>query len=649
MSGMSPEDLAKLTLVSSPAASPDGSKALFVVSRPNVQQNRYDSSIWLYDGSSYYPVTSGPGDSCPAWSPDGQLIAFIRTVRQEGQPAQTSVMLMRPGYEPTPLFTWSFGASSIAWSPAGSSIAFIARKPLGQGEWKDYSKREALVIERLPPFFNGEGYIFDRPRNIYLVSASGGEPRRLTSHTLDVSSFAWSPDGKRIAYVKQLEEVHAQYDELRLLNVETGEDVQLLSKASIAGLAWSPDGNSIALLMHRLERGLSSHYKLYSYNLRTGELTKVELGLDRNLINSVNSEARGPSCTSPIQASGSWLYFSVSDAGRAWLYRATLSGRLEPVLKPEDAVIDDFSVSQSSDVVYYTQMNESEPAELHVLRGTSGRRLTSFNDDFLRQASLPRALKAKARARDGTELDFWVLLPRDAKGRVPWVLYIHGGPKTSYGYGFMVAFHVLASAGIAVVYGNPRGSDGYSEDFADIRGRWGTVDYEDLMTIADEATRQFQQLDPSRAGVAGGSYGGFMTNWVITHTSRFKAAMTERSCVEFYSDWGTSDIGWYFDEDQLMAQPPWKSADQYLKASPMTYIESVTTPLLIMHALEDYRCPVSQALQLFTALKVLGVEVKLALFPGEDHDLTRSGRPRTRVEYLKLMLDWMKGHLGESR
>jgi len=125
--------------------------------------------------------------------------------------------------------------------------------------------------------------------------------------------------------------------------------------------------------------------------------------------------------------------------------------------------------------------------------------------------------------------------------------------------------------------------------------------------------------------------------------------MTERSCVEFYSDWGTSDIGWYFDEDQLMAQPPWKSADQYLKASPLTYIEGATTPTLIMHALEDYRCPVSQALQLFTALKYLGVEVKLALFPGENHDLTRSGRPKVRVEYLKLMLDWFKSHLGEGR
>jgi len=281
-----------------------------------------------------------------------------------------------------------------------------------------------------------------------------------------------------------------------------------------------------------------------------------------------------------------------------------------------------------------------------VLRGGESARLTDFNSELLRQASLPRAIKAKARSRDGTELDYWVLMPREVKGKAPWVLYIHGGPKTSYGYGFMFTFHVLASSGVAVVYGNPRGSDGYSEEFADIRGRWGTVDYEDLMAIADDAMAKFPQLEPSRAGVAGGSYGGFMTNWVITHTSRFKAAVSERSCVEWYSDWGTSDIGWYFDQDQLASQQPWRSVDVMLKASPLTYIENVTTPLLIMHALEDYRCPLSQALQLFTALKTLGVEVRMALFPGENHDLTRSGRPKSRVEYLKVMLDWLRSHLG---
>jgi acylaminoacyl-peptidase len=642
--GLRPEDLAKFVLVSSPSASPDGSRALFVVTRPNLQQNRYDSSIWLHDGKGYYPLTSGPGDSCPSWSPDGSLISFIRTVRQEGQPPQFSLMVLRPGHEPYALFTWPFGVSSPSWSPRGDYIAFTARRPLTNEEWKDYSKREVLLVERLPPFFNGEGFTFDRPRNLYLVDARGGEPRRLTSHGLDVGDFSWSPDGKRLAYVKQLDEVQAQYDELRLLNVETGEDVQLLSKVSIASVAWMPDGNRLALLMHRLERGLSSHYRLYFYDLKTGELTKADVGLDRNLLNGVNSEARGPSCSRPLQAWGEWAYFLVHDAGRTWLYRASASGRVEPLLRPEDAVIDEFSVGQG--VIYYTSMTESELKELYVLRGGESARLTDFNSELLRQASLPRAIKAKARSRDGTELDYWVLMPREVKGKVPWVLYIHGGPKTSYGYGFMFTFHVLASSGIAVVYGNPRGSDGYSEEFADIRGRWGTVDYEDLMAIADDAIAKFPQLEPSRAGVAGGSYGGFMTNWVITHTSRFKAAVTERSCVEWYSDWGTSDIGWYFDQDQLASQQPWKSADVMLKASPLTYIENVTTPLLIMHALEDYRCPLSQALQLFTALKTLGVEVRMALFPGENHDLTRSGKPKSRVEYLKVMLDWLRSHLG---
>ena len=645
MPGVTPEDLYRLALVSSPSASRDGSRALFVLTRLNRQANRYDSSVWLHDGSSAYPLPSGPGDTCPSWSPDGSAVAFVRTVRQEGAPPQTSIMVMRPGSEPYALFTWQFGASRPQWSPDGRRVAFMARAPLsGQDEWRDYSKREALIVERLPPYFNGEGFIFDRPRNIYVVDSSGGQPARLTSHALDVSYFAWSPDGSRIAYVKQQDEVRAYLDEVRLLDLRTGEDRQLASNLSVAALAWSPDGSRLALLAHRLERGLSSHYRLFTLTL-DGRLERVDIGVDRNLVNGVNSEARGPSCPQPLQWAGGWLYFLVQDSGRSWLYRATPEGRAEPVVAPEDAVVDDFSVADDG-TVYFLQMDEAHPNELYAYRpGRGVERLTGFNDAFVSSAGLRRARRLKARSRDGTELDYWLLEPyRQGGGRWPWVLYIHGGPKTSYGYGFMFTFHAIASAGIAVVYGNPRGSDGYGEEFADIRGRWGTVDYEDLMAIADAAS-QPGQLDPSRAGVAGGSYGGFMTNWIITRTDRVRAAVTERSCVEWYSDWGTSDIGWYFDEDQLGAQRPWASADAYIKASPMAYIESVKTPTLIMHALEDYRCPLSQAIQLFTALKVLGVETRLALFPGENHDLTRSGRPRSRVEYLGVMLDWLTSHL----
>lgn len=650
MSGVSPEDLYRLVLVSSPSASSSGSRTLFVVTRLNQQANRYDSSVWLYDGSSYYPLTSGPGDTCPSWSPDEGLVAFVRAQRQEGAPPTFSLMVMRPGSEPYALFSWGFNIARPSWSPDSRYIAFLSRAPLeGQQEWKDYMKREALIIDRLPPFFNGEGLIFDRPRNLYVVDSRGGEPRRLTSHRLDVSDFAWSPDSRYIAYVRQQDEVKAYYDELRLLDLRTGEDKVLLSDISIASLAWSPDGLSVALLAHRLGRGLSSHYGLYIYDLGSGSLNKIDLGIDRNLLNGVNSEARGPSCPRPLQWVGDLIYFLVHDAGRTHLYSYTPGKGAMALLAPEDAVIDDFTVGGDG-TIYYLQMDDAHPDELYVMRKGAGSRITGFNDQFVAERGLKRAKKMRARAKDGTELDYWVLEPYSGQPPYPWVLYIHGGPKTSYGYGFMFTFHALASAGIAVVYGNPRGSDGYSEEFADIRGRWGTVDYEDLMAIADSALEGLKGLlDPARGGVAGGSYGGFMTNWIITQTSRFRAAVTERSCVEWYSDWGTSDIGWYFDEDQLGAEKPWTATERYTRASPLTYIENVRTPLLIMHSLEDYRCPLSQALQLFTALKVLGVEVRMALFPGENHDLTRSGRPRSRVEYLKIMTDWLKGHLAQGR
>ena len=202
--------------------------------------------------------------------------------------------------------------------------------------------------------------------------------------------------------------------------------------------------------------------------------------------------------------------------------------------------------------------------------------------------------------------------------------------------------------GFAVVYSNPRGSDGYSEEFADIRGEYGEKDYDELMRIVDEAPSLYPALDPYNVGVTGGSYGGFMTNVIVGKTSRFKAAVTQRSCSNWVSFWGESDIGWYFAKDLFKLPDPWEDPEGYTRHSPLYKAGSIETPLLIIHALEDYRCPPSEAIQLFTALKVQSREVKLALFPGENHDLSRRGRPRQRLKRLQLITGWFKEKLSKK-
>jgi len=293
----------------------------------------------------------------------------------------------------------------------------------------------------------------------------------------------------------------------------------------------------------------------------------------------------------------------------------------------------------------YTFMTADSPKELYLYEDGRTTRLTAFND-FAREAlGFSRPEHFRFRASDGAEIDGWVLMPKGG-GRRPWVLYIHGGPKTAYGWSFMFEFQLLASRGYAVVYTNPRGSDGYSEEFADIRCRYGERDYQDLMEAVDYVLAHFE-LDERRAAVAGGSYGGFMTNWVVGHTDRFAAAITQRSICDWVSMFGTTDIGWYFVEDQICCSP-WRDRDRCLEKSPLLYADRVKTPTLIVHSIEDYRTWLDQGVAFYTALKLNGVETKLVLFPGESHELTRKGKPRHRLEDLRQKLDWLDRHLGKN-
>jgi dipeptidyl aminopeptidase/acylaminoacyl peptidase len=230
--------------------------------------------------------------------------------------------------------------------------------------------------------------------------------------------------------------------------------------------------------------------------------------------------------------------------------------------------------------------------------------------------------------------------------RYPALLNVHGGPASQYGHGFFDEFQVYAGAGYAVVYVNPRGSQGYGEAFARaVVGDWGGGDYTDIMAGLDEALRRYDFIDPDRLGVMGGSYGGFMTSWIVGHTDRFKAACSERAVNTLWSMFGTSDIGHYFPELHSGGPPPWEDLRWYLERSPLSYAKDIRTPLLIVHSEDDLRCPMEQAEQLFVALKRLGRPVRFVRFPDEDHDLSRTGRPRHRLARFRILLDWFGAHL----
>ncbi len=641
------EDLSRIVFVSNPAINPEGGLVAYVATRADVEGNTYRSQVWIAGEEGYRPLTGGPRDLCPSWSPDGRLLAFARREEKGG----AGIYVVSPeGGEPALLEKSRWGAGKLSWSPRGDGIAFLARAPLDEGKWKHYNEREALEIDRIPVWFNGEGWVFDRFQGLFIARYPGGGVERVIHRKgVNVVDYDWSPDGGMMAVALSDNMVEPYRMKLVVVNLDTMEEQVLLEGMSIAEVAWGSRGDVIAVKARPVqERGFAEHFRVYTVDL-SGEVSCVTCDLERNTMNLVNSDSRGPSCLKAL----AWpedgrIYFPVSDAGRVHLYRVVPEGEVEEVIAPEAAVVDEFSVSRDGREVAFTLMTATRPNEVYLKREGEESRLTGHND-WMETRIVREPVHYQVESPHGGSIDVWILPPArepDCRGCVPWILYIHGGPKTSYGYGFIHEFHVLSGMGFAIVYSNPRGSDGYSEEFADIRGRYGDLDYDELMKVADEAPSLYPKLDPYRAGVTGGSYGGYMTNTIVTRTSRFKAAVTQRSCSNWVSFYGESDIGWYFARDILQAPHPWESLEAYERHSPLFRAGSIETPLLIIHALEDYRCPPGEALQLFTALKVQGKDAKLVLFPGENHDLSRSGRPKQRMKRLREITGWFKEKLG---
>jgi dipeptidyl aminopeptidase/acylaminoacyl peptidase len=285
--------------------------------------------------------------------------------------------------------------------------------------------------------------------------------------------------------------------------------------------------------------------------------------------------------------------------------------------------------------------------------GTDGRRLTDVGRAFTEGRELAEPERFTAVSPDGAEVDAWLVRPAgfDGTKRYPTLLCIHGGPFSQYGSGFFDEFQVYAGAGYAVLFANPRGSSGYTEAWGRaIRGPidgtgpgWGTVDYADLMAVVDTALERFEFLDAERLGVLGGSYGGFMTTWIVSHTNRFKAAVSERAVNQMVSAFGSSDIFWVFERQ--FGGPLIDHVDAWLSLSPTSFAKSIETPMLLVHSENDLRCDVEQAAHLFTLLRLLGRDVELLRFPGESHELTRSGSPLHRVQRFEAILEWFGRYL----
>jgi dipeptidyl aminopeptidase/acylaminoacyl peptidase len=646
------EDFLRIRGVSDPQISPDGDRVAFVVTQASEENDEYTSNIWVVHTAGGPPrrFTAGPRrDYGPRWSLDGMRLAFFSDRESKGK-SQLYVMPSDGGeaVKITDLENGVAGAGPV-WSPDGSRLAFIARV----GGWREPKEEKergksqpARVITTAKYKFDGEGFIHDRPTQVFVVRADGGEPLQVTHGDVPAAWPVWSPDGQFIAFVSDRrpnwDEDWATATDLFIVSAAGGDLVRL---TDTAGPIWqplfSPDGRTIVYVGHRYPGDDGRNAHLFSIPFEGGKAVCLTESLDRPVWDFGR----------PVwSADGEWIFFVARDRATYPVYRvrAKDGGPAARIIGGERCITG-LSVARLTGHLAFAATDPTCPAEVFVANpdGTAERPLTDLNREW-NAAVLPSQPERFLYRRNDNDIDGWIMKPFDfdPRKRYPALLWIHGGPHREFGYYYSHEFQVDAGAGYVLIYTNPRGSQGYGEAFSRACvGDWGGGDFGDIMAGLDEALRRYPFVDPDRLGVIGISYGGYMTNWTITHTTRFKAACSEGSINNIHTQFGTSDIGHIWNVGESGGRLPWEDPAWYIEHSPLTHVRNVQTPLLLIHAEEDLRCPIDQAEQFFVALKKLRKDVTFVRFPGESHTFAALGRPRHRVERHRIILDWFGKNL----
>ena len=646
-------DLAKIKIVSAPSISPDGEKVAFVNTALDFEKDEYASDIWMTETKTgnVTQFTAGRGkDSNPEWSPCGGHLAFTSTPKvKEGEEKKKPQLYLinTKGGEARMVTDLEGGVASPKWSPDGKQILFVSN--VSPEKKDDEEKSDVLVIKRLRYKYDGQGFFKGRRKHLFTAPVNGGEPRQLTSGGFDVEAPVWMPDGKTIVFISNMEKDADKtgYRHIYRLDARGGDPVKILEEnMSLSGLAPSPDGDSVSFVGHMYHKGSASNQDAWVLPLEGGKPRNLTEGFDQNIGTLLSCDVRLSSPNVNPTWVGDYIYFTSTYDGDACLYKVHKNGgKVAKVLGGTDHSVESFTVTEDGKIAYAV-LDTVKPIELWLHDGEQ-KQLTDLNKQYLAEADVQGHEHFKFTSTAGHSVEGWLMKPPGFKPnkKYPMILHIHGGPRGAYGNSLVHEFQILASQGWAVLYINPFGSGGYWEDFqAGLPGHYFEQDYDDLMKAVDEVLASNPWVDKEKLGVTGGSYGGVMTNWIIGHTGRFAAAVTLRSITNWYSFYGCSDIGWTFGKWEI-GGTPWLNEEEFMRKSPIRYVQNVTTPTMLIQSEEDHRCPMEQAEQLFTALKMLDVPTEFIRFPGESHGLSRGGKPKHRKERLEHIVRWFKAYL----
>ena len=660
------KDLFRFQWVSDPQVSPDGAQVVFVRTSVDEKKDTYLTSIWSVAttaGSTPRRITNGPHDSSPRWSRDGKLLAFLRGGEKDGKPLPAQIYVLRlDGSEARALTTLSRAVESLAWSPVRNTLAFGAStkpsdllKPEKKSE--DEHESDVRVINQATYRSNGAGYRDStRASHIWTVNVpeTMGEElpqaKQLTNGDFSEGDLTWSPDGSKIYFASS--RVYEPYYDIRendlyAVPATGGEIVKVTSyEGSINAYAPSPDGKWIAFA-GSITKPIQSHTEsdLFVVSATPGSTPlNLTTAYDYEILGGVGGDQgapRGGRGPRPVWSpDGKTIFVTVAEQGKVNLQRVDVaSGRVEPWTAGNRSIAT-YAIDGGRTVAIISTPTSIGDLFLVDAKGAMAR-LTNVNEKLWGELTLTEPEELWYTSFDGKKIETWIQKPPgfDPSKKYPLILNIHGGPHAAYGYVFDHEFQWMAAKGYVVVYPNPRGSTSYGQDFANvIQFHYPGDDFKDLMAGVDAVVAK-GSVDPKKLGVTGGSGGGLLTNWVITQTDRFAAAVSQRDIADWSTFWYTADFTLF--QPTWFHKAPFEDPEDFKARSPITYIDRVKTPLMLIEGEADYRTPaMAGGEMMFRALKYRRIPTVMIRFPDESHELSRSGKPWHRIERLQHITGW---------
>jgi dipeptidyl aminopeptidase/acylaminoacyl peptidase len=663
--GITEKDLLRFRWIADPQISPDGSQVAYVLVTVNEKEDRYDTSLFAVStagGAAPRRLTSGPRDTAPRWSPDGRMLAFLRA--EEKSPPQIHLLSMTGG-EARKLTDLPKGAGAPVWSPSSKAIAFTSttlpedfaeRDAKKQGK-EVPKKSDVHVVTRAEYRFNGVGWLEPgRRSHIWTVAVSEGdgpvEAKAITSGKFNETDLDWSRDASRILFVSnRVEEPYYVPADANVYSVPAGGG-ELATVIDIDGpvnrASASPDGARFAFAGFVNPQAVQSHTQSELFVLEGGRATQLTGKQDFEIGGGPLGDQRAPRGGSPQPIvwtrDGKALITGLTEHGRSNLARIDVASKQVTRLTEGNHDVMAWTATPDAGRIALTMADATHVGDLYVfdVKARKLTKLTGVNDELLAELDLSEPEEIWYTSFDGAKINAWIQKPPgfDPGKKYPLILEIHGGPHTAYGWTFTHEFQWMAAKGYVVLYPNPRGSTSYGQDFANvIQYRYPGDDYKDLMAGVDELVRR-GYVDEKKMGVTGGSGGGLLTNWTVTQTKRFAAAVSQRSVADWSSFWYTADFTLF--TPSWFHSIPARDPQEFLDRSPVRYADRIETPILFVEGGDDLRTPPGQGGEaMFRTLKALHKTTAMVNFPGETHELSRSGKPQHRVERLQHIVGWM--------